>query len=97
LLVGAIALALAAVAGFGCWHMLEQADIDRRTPLVVLQENTSFQRGNGVNYPQQSDLPVLPRGLEARQLHRRGSWLQLRLSSGEIGWVPRSAVLVVEP
>jgi hypothetical protein len=35
--------------------------------------------------------------MEAQQIHRRGHWLQIRLSTGEVGWVPASNLLVVEP
>jgi hypothetical protein len=96
LLAGALIL-VAAIAGAGLWNEMRQAEIDCRTPLVVLADNTEFFRGNGISYPQHPVLPVLPRGLEARQLHRRGAWLQIRLTTGEVGWVPRSQVLVVEP
>jgi hypothetical protein len=76
------------------WHQLK---VDRDTPLVVLVENSDFYRGNAASYPKHADLPFLPRGLEARQLHRRGDWLQIRLTTGEVGWVPAGNVLVVEP
>jgi hypothetical protein len=88
--------AAAIVAGMGLWYEERQAEIDRQTPVVVLTSNTEFYRGNGVSYPQHPVLPVLPRGLEVRQLHRRGQWLQVRLTTGEIGWVSRSQCLVVE-
>ena len=60
-------------------------------------EGTALQRGNGTSYPRHPDVPTLPAGLEARVLHRRGDWLQVRLATGEVGWVPSDAVLVVEP
>ena len=85
------------VAGMGGWHELHQIETDRQTPLVVLTANAEFYRGNGVSYPQHPVLPILPRGLELRQLHRRGQWLQIRLTTGEVGWVPISSALVVEP
>jgi len=28
-------------------------------------------------------------------LHRRGRWLQIELTSGDVGWVPRDAVISV--
>jgi hypothetical protein len=95
--VAGLALLIAAGSGFALWRDLMQGDIDRATPLVILMENTTLQRGNGKNYLPHAVLPLLPRGLEARQLHRRGGWAQIRLSSGEIGWVPLANVRVVEP
>jgi hypothetical protein len=79
------------------WHDQRQADIDRRTPLVVIAANTAFYQGNAASYPQHASLPIVPRGLEARQIHARGNWLQIRLSTGEVGWLPRRQVLIVEP
>jgi hypothetical protein len=35
--------------------------------------------------------------MEARLLHRRGGWLQVRLPGGEVGWVPHAAALVDGP
>jgi hypothetical protein len=96
LLASALIL-VTAIAGAGLWNELRQTEIDRLTPLVVVANNTEFYRGNGKSYPQHPVLPVLPRGLEARQLHRRGAWLQIRLTTGEVGWVPIGVVLIVEP
>jgi hypothetical protein len=88
---------VAIVSAIALWQALEQAEVDRRTPLVIVAENTPLYRGNGASYPQHPDMPMLPRGMEVRQQHRRGSWLQVRLTSGEIGWLPHNRVLVVEP
>jgi hypothetical protein len=92
-----VLILLTAIHGALLWHELRQADIDRRTPLVVVVDNTDFYRGNGVSYPQHPTVPTLPRGMEARQQHRRGDWLQVHLSSGEIGWVHVKSVLIVAP
>jgi hypothetical protein len=96
-LVAAAALCIASGAGAGLWHEQRQADIDRQTPLVVIAANTAFYQGNAASYPQHSTLPMLPRGLEARKIRARGNWLQIRLSTGEVGWLPRRQVLIVEP
>lgn len=95
--IACLILALALAAAFGLWRLYEQAGADRDTPLVVLRENTPFHRGNGPSYPQHPVLPILPRGMEVRQQHRRGSWLQIRLTTGEIGWISASSALIVEP
>ena len=91
------ATVFALLAGLGLSYEERQVEIDRQMPIVVLMSNAEFHRGNGVGYPQHPVLPVLPRGLEVRQLHRRGQWLQIRLSTGEVGWVPLNHVRVVEP
>jgi hypothetical protein len=74
-----------------------EAQIDRDTPLVVVAHNTQLHRGNAASYPQHAVLPTLPRGMEVRQQHRRGDWLQVRLTTGEVGWIHASAALIVEP
>jgi hypothetical protein len=92
-----LAIVVAVFACIAFWRAVEQAEVDRRTPLVIVAENTPLYRGNGASYPPHPEAPILPRGMEVRQQHRRGNWLQVRLSSGEIGWLPRSRVLIVEP
>ncbi len=42
------------------------------------------------------DTPI-NRGVEGRLLFERGGWVQIELAGGEIGWVPREAVLVDTP
>ncbi len=92
-----VAIWLAALAGGALWQTQRQVKIDNETPLVVLATNTDFHRGNGPSYPKHPVLPVLPRGLEARQTHRRGDWLQIRLTTGESGWVHASQTLIDAP
>lgn len=89
-------LLVAAVAAVALWHAQAQFELDNRTPLVVIAENTAFYQGNATSYPQHATLPMLPRGMEVRQIHRRGAWLQIRLSTGEVGWVPLEGALVVQ-
>lgn len=88
---------LTGAAAAGMYVRAQSAATDRESPLVVVAANAPFHRGNGSSYPQHSSVPILPRGLEARIIHSRGEWLQLRLSTGEIGWLPRNQVLIVEP
>lgn len=94
---GGLLLVLAAAPFAGlvleAWSEAEEA----RAPLVVVAEDGAvLRRGNGRNYPPACD-PPLHRGVEARKLFHRGDWLQIELASGEIGWVPRSAVLLGRP
>jgi tetratricopeptide (TPR) repeat protein len=79
-------------------------------PLVVIAtDGVLLHKGNGATYPCYDartrkwldppfpqDVTPLVRGVEARRLFTRGAWLQIQLSSGEIGWVRREQVLVDE-
>ncbi len=94
-LPASLTLLVSLAAGGAYWLGSMEAQADRDTPLVIIRENTTLYRGNGRNYPAHAEFPLLPRGLEARQLYRRGAWLQIRLSTGEVGWVPESQVSVV--
>jgi hypothetical protein len=68
-----------------------------RAPLVVVaQDRVQLRVGNGWRYPLRYETE-LHRGVEARLRHDRGNWLQIELSGGELGWVPRTAVLVDFP
>jgi tetratricopeptide (TPR) repeat protein len=61
--------------------------------VVVRDDAVALRRGNGPHYPAHPDLPVLRRGMEARRLHERGGWSQIRFASGELGWVPSDALV----
>ena len=70
---------------------------DRQHPLVVIAEDkTSLLKGNNALYPRAYETP-LNRGVEARLLQARGSWLQIELTGGQIGWVPRENALLDIP
>jgi hypothetical protein len=98
LLIASLTLLGLAIGGLLILGWLSsQADYEQAHPLLIVVEETPLYRGNGPSYPSHPDVPSLPHGLEARQLLRRGSWLQVQLSSGEIGWLPSSAVLIVSP
>ena len=88
---------LALFSGIALRLDAERSETDRRTPLVVVADNTPFYLGNGLSYEQHKGARFCPRGLEARLQYRRGEWVQIRLSTGEIGWLPGGRVLVVEP
>lgn len=69
---------------------------EQRQPLVVVARDGLMLRvGNGSRYPARYDT-ALQRGVEATLRNVRGRWLQIELASGELGWVPRDAVLVDE-
>jgi hypothetical protein len=95
--VPALFFAAAVVLGLG-WGVLDSHErLEEHYPVVVITEETPLYRGNGASYPAHDESPSLAPGREGRRLHARGDWLQIRLTGGEIGWVPRQAVLVGEP
>jgi hypothetical protein len=73
----------------------QRADIQR--PLVVIsQDQTYLLKGNNALYPRAYETP-LNRGVEARLLQTRGSWLQIELTGGQVGWVPQDTALLDIP
>jgi hypothetical protein len=85
----------AAMLPVGVYGLLEWNEAQQcQHPLVVIAQNgVRLSKGNGPDYPFSYAEPV-PRGVEARQRFVRGDWLQIELAGGEVGWVPRSAVVV---
>jgi hypothetical protein len=78
---------------------LEEAQLraeDRHPLVVIAQDGVLLRKGNGEAYPRRYDTPV-NRGVEARLLFARGDWVQIELSGGEAGWVPRAYVLIDTP
>ncbi len=69
---------------------------ERFPPVVVAEDGVLLRKGNGLGYPLRSETP-LNRGVEARLLHAKADWLQIELASGEVGWVPKSYMLVEKP
>ncbi len=93
--IGVLVLALLLGADAG-WQEYE-AYQERCHPLVVVkQDGVLLRKGNGRSYPPRYETPLRP-GVEARLLFVRGDWLQIQLTGGEVGWVPRSAALVDTP
>jgi hypothetical protein len=64
--------------------------------IVVCEKDTPLRSGNGSAFPLRLDAP-LPAGIEGRERHRRGGWVQVELNSGIVGWLPESAVIVGSP
>jgi hypothetical protein len=92
----AILLFLTAIPFAGGWQYLEFERMqDARHPLVVVAVNSvTLRRGNGSLYPQHPRLPLVNRGMEARLVNQRGDWVQLEFPGGDVGWLPRGAVLM---
>jgi hypothetical protein len=63
--------------------------------VVIAADGVLLRKGNGPSFPPRFDTP-LNRGVEASLLYRRGDWLQIELSGGEVGWVPAGSAVVEE-
>lgn len=85
--VGVVAL-LIALAGTVLLVMQQRAAALEKPLVVVAADDVLLRRGDGLSFPPRYATP-LPRGTEARLRRERGDWLQVELSGGEIGWVPR--------
>ncbi|HEV3256499.1 MAG TPA: hypothetical protein VG013_06455 [Gemmataceae bacterium] len=88
-----LAVVLGAVLAVQAWQSYQE---DRHPSVVIAVDDVLLRKGNGLSYPPRYDTPV-NRGVEARLRYARGSWLQVELAGGEVGWVPHSACLVDVP
>jgi hypothetical protein len=81
----------------GGWALeYRQMAQEARAPVVIVaRDGIQLLVGNGGRYPPRYET-VVNRGVEARLRHQRGNWLQIELAGGQIGWVPREAVLMDE-
>jgi hypothetical protein len=79
----------------GVAYQAWQGRQQERYPLVVVAvDGVALRAGNGLAYPPRYDGKPLNRGVEARLRFVRDDWVQIELSAGETGWVPREAVLL---
>jgi hypothetical protein len=93
----AVSLLLAGVVA--SWVVIraqEERQWDLHPLVVVARDRELLRRGNGMVFPPRYDTP-LNRGVEGRLLFERRDWVQIELAGGEIGWLPRQAVLVDVP
>jgi hypothetical protein len=96
-----LGLGLAGLVGAGVLTavlvVLQRSEkVEADHPLVVIaDDDVLLRKGNGEAFGARYATPV-NRGVEARLLYVRGGWLQIELSGGEVGWVPRRATLVDE-
>ncbi len=97
LAMGIVALLLAAVPAV---RLLLEEQCQREEALhplvVVAADGVGLHKGNGRLYPLRFESP-LNRGVEARLRIERSGWLQIELTGGAVGWVPRTAVLLESP
>jgi hypothetical protein len=64
-----------------------------RPVVVIAADGVLLRKGNGRSFPPRVDTP-LGRGVEASLLYRKGGWLQVELSGGEVGWVQERDAVV---
>jgi tetratricopeptide (TPR) repeat protein len=94
----ALLLGVAAVAGALSAAAFDHLVVERRHRLddanhpliVVAKDQVELRSGNGKAYPPRYD-SKLRRGVEARCLYERPGWLQIELTGGQVGWIPRDA------
>jgi hypothetical protein len=89
-------LAALAVLGGLWWQDHRAREGEDEHPAVVLADDVYLRKGNAETFPMRLDgAPKLPKGVEARELTRRGGWVQIQLAGGVIGWVPEASALKV--
>jgi tetratricopeptide (TPR) repeat protein len=93
----ALSLSLGSLLAAGLLALLlaRGAPAERGAVVVMADDEVLLRKGDGLTYPPRYQAP-LNKGVEARLLHRRGGWLQIELSGGEVGWVPAAYALVDE-
>jgi hypothetical protein len=92
--VGFAGLCLAGLVLLGglWWREWQRQSLDESRPWLVVRDDVTLRTGNGESWGPR--LPAkLPRGAEARELTRRGGWVQVELAGGAVGWLPEAAVL----
>jgi hypothetical protein len=62
-------------------------------PFAVVAQPTILRSGDGPSFMPRRDVP-LPAGVEGRVVKNSGSWLQIELADGTVGWFPTSSVLL---
>ncbi len=91
---GLSAFVAAGLLGAALWYEERDRLQEQATPFVVVAaDGVSLKAGNGRDYATRFPGIPLNRGVEARLRFERGDWLQIELAGGEVGWVPRAAVL----
>ncbi len=91
---GLVAFAVTALLGLAlAAEERRERDQDAHPLVVMAEDGVLLRKGNSTAYPRRYETPV-NRGVEARLLFERGDWVQIELSGGETGWVPRGYILI---
>ena len=91
LMFTAIGLVCLAVLGGLWWQDWRRQTAQRDRPLVIVTNDAALKTGNGETWPDRLK-SKLPRGVEGRELARRGGWVQVELAGGAVGWLPETAI-----
>lgn len=87
------------IALIGLIHLPLQAD--RRAAAVIKTAGIMLRQGNGLSYAWTlyQDKPIaLASGVEAEWLAERANgWVQIRLTDGTRGWIPKDTVYLIGP
>lgn len=70
-------------------------DPPRHPIVIVSRDSTTLRTGNGNLYPLKVEVG-LPRGVELREVTRRGGWIQVQLTRGGLGWISESDVVTCQ-
>lgn len=91
LILAFVALGALLVLG-GLWWRDSTERVERTSrPLWIVSRDCSLKTGNGQAWPERLKFR-LPRGVEVRELNRRGGWIQIELAGGAAGWLPESCL-----
>jgi hypothetical protein len=93
---GCLAILMALFAAAFALELRQLGQEARYPAVIIARDDVRLLKGNGSLYPPCYETQV-NRGVEARLRHDKGRWLQIELSGGQIGWVPRDAVLIDTP
>jgi hypothetical protein len=94
LLISAMAAGCLLVLGGLWWQDWRNQSKEQGRPLVIVNPDAALKAGNGETWPDRLKWR-LPRGAEARELTRRGGWIQVQLAGGPVGWLPGSSAISV--
>ena len=92
-----LAIGILGLIGFAAWEWKceRERNEDRIDLPCVVHEESVLRTGNGETYPPR--LPAsIPAGTEVRRVAERGGWVQIRMESGEIGWLTEPQLLAVQ-
>jgi hypothetical protein len=90
-----IALAVPLVIGVLWWQDAKHRERTESRPLVIVREDIELRKGNAEKFELRF-AQRLPKGVEARELSRRGGWVQVELAGGAVGWLPEKSVIVLD-
>jgi hypothetical protein len=74
------------------WRDWRHQANEHARPLVIVTDDVALKGGNGETWPDRLKWR-LPRGVEAREMTRRGGWVQVELAGGSVGWLPERKVI----